>query len=193
MCDIRARPAQNLRVLELDIRDDRDLPVHDVGGIQATAQAHLDHSPFKAAVAEDHEGGRSQEIEPARPGCGRSFATCCLVSIKGEREGISKHALIDVATKHADPLCHAFHVGRRISPYAKSSAEKARLNQRADGALSFCACDMNGSEAHVRIVESIHEVAHGSKVHAHFVTRPLLPVCHAIEPVKNLRQRRYRR
>jgi len=65
--DRLSRRSEDLRVIELDVGQYRDVRVADVRRVKAAPEADLHHNDLRGHVGEPGVGGRRHELEPGRP------------------------------------------------------------------------------------------------------------------------------
>ena len=64
--DGRQRGAQDVRMVQGNVGDDRDLGTHGGGGVQAPAQPHLQHRPVGPPRGEVEQRGQEEGLEKGR-------------------------------------------------------------------------------------------------------------------------------
>src|SRR5690606_6718880 len=121
--DLLDRRAQVLGVLEVDPGEDGHVGVDDVGGVQATAQAHLDHRRVDRLIGEEGEGRRSRQLEIGEPD-----PLVALLEDVGESRHVG-HRLGEllgcgVAAQDAEPFFDRYEMGGYVRPGVQPVGEQ---------------------------------------------------------------------
>lgn len=155
--DLCERVAQDLRVLELDRRDRRNLGRDHVGRVQAPAQPNLDHANVDRLVreiAEAHRGGQFKE---------RGRAEFPLQSRRGLGDAVQVHAEVrrrHLARADAETLAQVDQVGAGVEPHRVAAPREGGGCHLAGAPLALRARDVDQLQPLMRVAQRLEQGGH---------------------------------
>ena len=136
--------------------EDGHVGVDDVGGIQATAQAHLDHRRVDRLIGEEGEGRRSRQLEIREPD-----PLVALLEDVGESRHVG-HRLGEllgcgVAAQDAEPFFDRFEMGGYVRPGVQPVGEQEQSRHPCRRRLAVRAGDVDDRISLVRRAHRLDE------------------------------------
>ncbi len=124
--------SQELRVVDVDAGDDRAVGIHDIGRVEAAAQAHLQDGDIQARLAHEAQDGERGELEV---GQGHLRAAMRSRRLHG-REVRDQIVRPDTLAPDAAALLELHEVRRGIDAGAVARLQRHRLQHGAGGTLA---------------------------------------------------------
>ena len=148
--DRRQRVAQVLHVIPVDVGDCRHATVPNVGGVQPTAKAYLDHGRRDPGSSEPRERGRRHELELGRIPEPPRNPVGCREHVLHDAHEVRRR---DGRAVHHDPfaVAHQMRLGRLRD--ASAGGTQRGAHQRLHAPLAVRAAHERAADAELRVSE----------------------------------------
>ena len=155
--DLLDRVTKEILVVEINLRDDSNLGLHDIGRVEAPAHTHLEDDAVRLAPPEPFHGHRGQALEVGgvRGQCARSQQSFDEGVEAGEALG--ELVIGDVFAVQAQPLVDAFEVRRSVEARAQPGRAKDALHHCGRRAFAVGAGDVHRGISVVWIAQALGE------------------------------------